>query len=483
MTEQDPLTALHHWYAADREQQLRMFDHDPGTDQAYLEVAMVLHRRHSGGAETMLRLAAGVVVDPPEEHRPAIEDWVGKPLLESLRRAVGRVDQVELARVRGVMDATADAQEATGVADYAVLSRQSRELEAVTGNLRAVVADIYMHLEEKAAQNQLSAIEEAARQVPGTNLRITETVAGPDGTQHVVRDVLATGPDQDLAHVDVNYSTPAARRQLLGLDDARAAELAGQHVQQLRAVRALRLLGLPDTATANQVQDKAIARFIDRGRLDGEIGGVVGDVPDGMVGLMPGHFTTLRASALLLVVDAVQDAANRGRRGDMVAAGGGTHLLLVGLALTHGTVFHLPAARVPATGPRTERPGTLPAGDVVVFHDRPLALEPGTEAIGWIFTTADDGTVADFAQVILAAGNAENVGLELTNVNLARGAAAVVAARVLAGIAEADWQEPRKRKLPGRPGDKAWRDALGRAAAAELQTGWLGAVHTPDRNG
>jgi len=476
MTDSDPLTALHHWFAEDQEERRRILT-DPGTDEGRLRVALSLHRLDEEGAVTLVRLV-GELLDAPAQQRAAIEEWVGAPRLESLRRVAGQVDVDELARVRAAMRAAADDQAARGVADYATLSRQSSDLRGHVGDLRAIVGDIYGHLEEKAAQEQLRAIEQAARQVPGSNVRITETVAGPDGTHHVVRDVMAIGPDPELARVDVNYSLSSDRKLLLGLDDQRGAEIAGQQVQHVRATRALQVLGLPESATAAQVQDRAIHHLLTRSQVDAEIGDVLGNLPSGLVGLRPGHFPGLRASAQLILVDAIQDAAARGRRGDLVVAGHGNHMLLLGLALVHGSVFYLPTAAVASEATQRDEDVALPVGDLVVFHDRPLPLGPGAEAIAWVFTVADDGAVMGFAQVMLEAGDAETTGIELSNVNLARGEAAAVAARVLAAVARPGWQVTKKRKLPGRPGEKAWRDTLGRAAAVELRTGSLGAVHT-----
>ncbi len=477
MTDSDPLTALHHWFAGDHEERLRLVGSDPGTDAEQLGVAVSLHRLEAAGAATLLELV-GPVLDPPEQYRAGIQEWVGLPLLESLRRAAGQVDVDEVDRVRGAMRVEADAQESAGVADYGRLRRQGDELHRLTEQLRSIVRDIYVHLEEKAAADQLSAIEEAARQVPGSNVRITEMVAGPDGMQHVVRDVMALGPDPDLAHVNVNYSMPQDRRQLLGVDDRRQAELAGQRVQHLRGTRALTLLGLPETASTAMVQDRAIGHLLARTQVDAEIGDVLGDLPAGLVGLMPGHLPALRASAMLMLVDAIQDAAARGRRGDQVVGASGSHMLLVGLALVHGTPFHLPVAMVPTEEVPPGRFPALPPGDIVVFHDRPLQLGEDAAAIAWLFTVDDDRTVMDFGQVLLEVGDDDTTGIEVSNVNLARGPAAAVAARVLAGVALPGWQVATKRKPPGRPGNRIWRNRLGRGAATELRTGSLAAVRT-----
>ena len=478
MTDSHPLSGFHHWFEEDREQRIRLIESRPATEAGQLEVALELFRLDAAAAGQLLG-RVDELLHPASEHQAAVADWVGGPRLESLRRAHEGVDDAAVDQAIARMQAQADAQEQSGVADFGVLTQMTAELRGLVGSLWGVVADVHSHLQDKVAQDQIRAFEAAARQVPGTNLRITETVAAPDGTQHVVRDVMALGPDPDLTGVDVRFSLSTTRKQLLGLDDERGAEIAGRQVQQLRATRTLQRLGLPASASVDQVHERAVARVLSRAEVDADIGDVVGGVHHGLVGLMPGHWAALRASALLIIAETIRDAGNRGRRGDPVAGAAAEHALMIAMALVHGAVYYLPSALIPAAAGLGDHGAGLPAGwDIVVFHDRPVPLGADAEAIAWVFTTTDEGAVLDLGQVLLEACDEGVVGIELSNVSLRRGPAGAVAGRVLEGLVHPGWQVSKRRKLPGKPGEKAWRDALGRAAAAELRTGSLTGVHS-----
>lgn len=368
------------------------------------------------------------------------------------------------------MKASVEGQLASGKVDEGSLIKELEELQALTGDLERAVMEFVSSAKDRAHREQMEALTMAARQVPGASLRVTEEVVGPDGSATTVRDELITGPTDDSPQV-IDPATPAEIKHALGLDVGRTQE-AADRVGSLRGRRALRRLGLPESASFKTVQHELRRWLLDGVKRDDEIAGVLPFLPDGLQDVQPGDLHTLRSNLAQGMLNGFDQVSSRASRGDRKMASAQMMVLTGAFAVTSAVPYHLPLDELPDDA-AVDR-WRLPNEETLVLHDQPVEAA-GIPAVAWLFTAADDGVVEEVGQVLVAEGG---LTFAVRNVNLAQGPAAPTARRVLSALTANSWSVPKKRKLPGAPGDKAWTAQLARHAHQERRTGSLARVRT-----
>lgn len=393
--------------------------------------------------------------------------------LESLRRAYLEVDVDQVRALIAFMRDTMGATARSGVVDANALTDDVIRLYSLLKEVVRAGNELAVHVEHEANDQMVAAAQDEAWQTPGSEIRVTEHVQGPGGDLTVVRDVVSVGLTPDTHAPEVRPSS-AERVQLLGLDDA-SAETARERVTHLRTARTLQHLKLSEDAGEDEVERAVIKRIDSRSRNDVAIRAIIGSLPGGFRNLLPGHVHAFNAALHSMLIESFVDMHSRRIRGDQRAAATAFLHLNCAMALSYAAPYYLPIAQiVDSELGGNDVTGVGDPHDIFVFHDVPLLLGPGVETLGWLFPIDDTGHVEDLAEVVLR--DVDGSHLEVVAVSLRAGEASHIARRVLAAITTLTWTVPKRRKLPGEPGDKTWAAALGRHAKAELQSGSLARV-------
>lgn len=409
----------------------------------------------------------------------ALEERCGRLHLQTLRTHLEGIDPGHLQHLNRQMTQSVARQRNAGVCDPDELAPQLAALSDYTSSLRDAAIAIANRVNDRAHQDYLSAFEKAARSVPGASVRITETVMGPDGQDHVLRDDMVVGPDPtNPGTPPLSFTLDDDIKTATGLNDSRTAASMNAVVQ-----RRLESLGERLALTGHPAHDEPATQKHLRNAIEREVAvaKVLPLLPNPLAGLLPGHIHVLRMNMLLGALEAFGDGADRGRRGDRTALAAAWQSAAVGEAVRTAIPYYLTheqrAQFIAPTG--SPKPPTLPPGDHFVFHDAPLPGPAEMQVLAWLFSVDDQGNLDDSALLYRwIAGGA----FETSQLSLRTGACADLARPVIDALAHGRWTTVKRRKLPGRPGSRAWRAALGRASAAEMSTGSLAQVRTLDRD-
>lgn len=416
----------------------------------------------------LLRVTGELVGD--EDAQRQLGEFGGVQRAASVVAARERVPSEHVAALTREMKTLAGSSlHASGAVDEREFVKQLEELRPLTGELERAVFEFVSAAEEKAHHEQMDALTTAARQVPGVSLRVTEDVIGPDGSSTIVRDEMITGPTDDSPQV-IATSSPTEVTHALGLDVGRVQE-AADRVRVLRARRAQERLGLTDSASVASVHHELQRWLRDAADRDTAISSVLPFLPDGLRDVQPGDLHTLRSSLVTGMLNGYDQAAPRAARGDQMMESAQTMALLDGFAMSSAVPHYLPLSQAHHHG-AAQGPWRVPNEETMVLHDRPMDVA-GLPVLAWVFTATDDGAVEEIGKVLVVEGD---LGFAVHNVNLVQGPGAPFSHGVLRALTTREWTIPKKRKLPGRPGEKAWRAQLGRQADHERRTGSLARV-------
>lgn len=424
------------------------------------------HARLAELIELLVRVTGELAVDEQEQQQ--LGEFGGVQHVTAVVAARRRLESERVEDLTRRMKELVERQASPGEVDEGMFVKQLEELRPWTGELERAVFEFVGAAKERAHREQMDALAEAARQVPGMSLRVTEDVMGPDGSSTIVRDEMITGPTDDSPQV-IDTSTPADLKEALGLDVGRVQE-AADRVGVLRARRAHARLEMAKSATFESVHRELQEWLRGVARRDTAISSVLPFLPDGLRDVQPGDLHALRSSLILGMLNGFDQAAPRAARGDQAMDSAQSVVLLEGFAVASAVPHFLPLEMVP--GDVERGPWRVPNEETLVLHDQPLDMA-GLPVLAWLFTATDDGVVEDVGQVLVVEGA---LGFAVRNVNLVEGCAAGSAHRVLSALTARSWSAPKKRKLAGRPGDKAWQDQLGRYADHERRTGSLARV-------
>lgn len=465
-----PLEMLMNWFSSLR---ARLPD---GVGLSESEQVWQLHQSNAETQQQLLAMTSPVVALQGEE-RARLDALVGAIRMNTLVQAHHGTDEQAIARVTAEMLDTVADQRSRQSLEHSPLVDQGLMSEGLTKPLWDAVKTIFIHLDEQRHTTMRDDLAAAARTVPGMELRITEEVLGPDGTLSVVRDEMAIGPPAESEGQEFRPTMDDDRKRLLGLDDVRTAQTAGERIRHTRAERALATLKLPVSATAGQVEPAIIDRIEHHLEWDGHHAEMLPELPETLQGLRPGHIYALRQQLIIALMTTHDELRDRARRGDRNAEGAAVQFLQTAFAMTEASVFYLPVAHVPDGGPAPAHDAARGTQEVLVFHDKPFEVGPDVSVIAWLLPVSDTGQPEQLGQIV-AARTGGKTTLEVSNVNLVSGHGATVAGRVWDALGAEGWSQAKRRKLPGRPGEREWKRALGRGSQAEMSSGSLAQVWT-----
>lgn len=428
------------------------------------------HARLADLLMDLVRVTGELVGD--DEAQRQLGEFGGVQRAASVVAARERVASEQVAALTREMKTLAGSPHESGAIDERDFVKQLEEIRPLTGELERAVFEFVSAAEERAHHEQMDALTTAARQVPGVSLRVTEDVIGPDGSSTIVRDEMITGPTDDSPQV-IATSSPTEITHALGLDVGRVQE-AADRVRVLRARRAHARLGMADSASVASVHRELQRWLLDAADRDTAISSVLPFLPDGLRDVQPGDLHTLRSSLVAGMLNGYDQAAPRAARGDQMMGSAQTVVLLEAFAVSSAVPYYLPLGHQAHHDGAAHGPWRLPNEEQMVLRDRPMDVA-GLPVLSWMFTANDDGAVEEIGQVLVVEGD---LGFAVHNVNLVDGPAAPFAHEVLHALTTREWTIPKKRKLPGRPGDKAWRAQLGRQADHERRSGSLARVRT-----
>lgn len=464
-TFKDPLRDLVQWWQnLQEEQQAQEAKGGTGDEDILRRYRFHIERNHQ-----LLELVAHLAQLTDEEHQAS--DIDAGTYLTSLQRAYRDTEVTQLHDLLTFMRDTHASAQRSRVIDVESLNSDVRRAYSLIQDLTQASNDLVTHVEHEALDHMVSAIQDDAWQTPGVKMQVTEQIAGPDGQLTTVRDVVSVGPTTGTAGPEVTLNS-VDQMHLLGLD-AESTPGARERVMHLRMGQTLQRLGLAQaTASQHEVERAAIGRISDRSRVDVLVRETIGRLPADIHGLQPGHIYALRAALHSMLVDLFVDMRGRGAHGDTRAVGMSITHLTSAMALSYAPPFYLPIAELENTTPGSPGPPDVGENhDIFVFHDLPLPLGQGVEALAWLFPLDPTGQVEDVAEVVLR--DTDGFHLEMGHVSLVEGEASKVAQRVLTEIHQATWEVSKRRKLPGAAGDRAWTAALGRCADTEMRSGSL----------
>lgn len=397
--------------------------------------------------------------------------------LQALRKHVEAIDPAHLQTLARQMTQSTVRQRESNTVDVEELTAQLATLRAYTEDLRGAAIDIGNRVDEQSHEDFMRALEQAARNTPGLSVRITETVVSPDGQHHDLRDDMAIGPDPD-SDSHISFGVASDIKTATGIDDSRTRA-------SIEAVHRRRFASLAERlALRDHRRDDELAiqkHLLNATTRELEFAGALPDLPASLAGLLPGHIHALRMNVLSNMTDAVQDGLDRGRRGDNTALVVAWQSATLAEAVRTATPYFLPINRLtpPSDPPGTPGPALAP-GDHFVFHDSPVPGPAGLHITAWLFSANEHGAPDESA--LLYNCHADG-SFETHYLSLHTGACTTLAQSVLNTLTHGQWSTTKRRKLPGRPGEHAWRSALGRVSTKEMRTGSLAQVRTlnPDQ--